>query len=163
MYLPQAVASEPAEELLAESGITRVVRVGGTFRRPVRPFTATVQSFLQHLWDQGIRCIPEPLGYDDQGREILGYVEEDVPVEPLPFWATAKPVLIGLAPLIRRLHGVSAVLAMASRRSYDSSTARFWSYGATEKWLANRAAPSAKRTAPKTTTQSPKRVPATPP
>jgi hypothetical protein len=70
----------------------------------VRPFTATVQAFLRHLCEQGIDFVPEPLGYDDQGREILRFVPGDVPVEPLPEWATTDDVLVELARLIRRLH-----------------------------------------------------------
>lgn len=84
--------------------MTRVVRVGDTVRRPVRPFTATVQAYLRHLWAQGIDFVPQPLGYDDHGREVLSFVPGAVPVEPLPDWATGEEVLVELARLIRRLH-----------------------------------------------------------
>lgn len=77
-------------------------------RRPVRPFTGTVQAFLRHLWERGVDFVPEPLGYDAQGREVLGFVPGDVPVEPLPPWATTEPVLADLARLIRRLHDAAA-------------------------------------------------------
>jgi hypothetical protein len=100
--------TEPDEQLLAEGGITRVVRVGDTVRRPVRPFTGTVQAFLRHLCDQGIEFVPEPLGYDDQGREVLRFVPGEVPLEPLPDWATTETVLAELARLIRRLHDAAA-------------------------------------------------------
>jgi hypothetical protein len=99
---------EADEEVLADQGVTRVVRVGSTVRRPVRPFTATVQTFLVHLWGSGVRCIPEPLGYDEQGREVLSYLDGDVPAEPLPDWATADSVLVGLAEMIRALHEAAA-------------------------------------------------------
>lgn len=98
----------PHEQVLAENGLTRVVRVGDTVRRPARPFTATVQAFLQHLWSQGVQFVPEPLGYDEQGREVLRYVPGDVPVEPLPEWATGEQILVELAYLIRRLHDAAA-------------------------------------------------------
>ena len=94
----------PDEQVLAEGGVTRVVRVDDTVRRPVRPFTATVQAFRRHLWAQGVDFVPEPLGYDDRGREVLRFVPGDVPVEPLPDWATHEAVLAELARLIRRLH-----------------------------------------------------------
>jgi len=83
--------TQPDEQVLAEGGVTRVVRLGDTVRRPVRPFTGTVQSFLRHLRAQGVEFVPEPLGYDDQGREVLRFVPGDVPLEPLPNWATTKP------------------------------------------------------------------------
>ena len=100
--------TRPDEQVLADGGITRVVRVGDTVRRPVRPFTATIQSFLGHLWAQGIDFVPEPLGYDEQGREVLRFVPGDVPVEPLPGWATTETVLVELARLIRKLHDAAA-------------------------------------------------------
>lgn len=78
--------------------------MGETVRRPCRPFTATVQAFLRHLRSQGINFVPEPLGYDDEGREVLSFVEGDVPDEPLPDAVWAEGVLGALAGLIRRLH-----------------------------------------------------------
>lgn len=99
--------ADPDEQVLAEDGVTRVVRVGDTVRRPVRPFTATVQAFLGHLWSQGVDVVPEPLGYDELGREVLRYVPGEVPLEPLPAWATSEEVLVALARLISRLHNAA--------------------------------------------------------
>ena len=70
------------EVVLADDGVTHVVRVGDTVRRPVRPFTATVQAYLTHLHKRGFHDAPEALGYDEQGREVLSYVTGDVPTEP---------------------------------------------------------------------------------
>ena len=92
------------EELLASDGVTHVVRIGDTVRRQIRPFTASVHAFLTHLHSSGFTAAPEPLGYDQQGREILSFVPGEVPVEPLPDWATAPEVLVALARLVRRLH-----------------------------------------------------------
>ncbi|MDP9393363.1 MAG: aminoglycoside phosphotransferase family protein [Actinomycetota bacterium] len=91
-------------EVLATEGLTRVVRIGDTVRRPVRPFTATIHAYLAHLRSRGFTDAPEPLGYDDEGREVLSYVAGDVPVEPLPDYATTTDVLLTLAAMIRRLH-----------------------------------------------------------
>ena len=41
------------EELLASDGVTHVVRIGDTVRRPIRPFTATVHAYLRHLHGSG--------------------------------------------------------------------------------------------------------------
>ena len=92
------------EELLAGDGLTRVVRVGRTVRRTPRPSTATVHAFLRHLHDAGFTDVPEPLGWDEQGREVLSFVEGDVPDNPLPAAATGVDVLEALGRLIRRLH-----------------------------------------------------------
>jgi Ser/Thr protein kinase RdoA (MazF antagonist) len=62
---------------------------------------------LAHLRRSGIDFVPEPLGYDDQRREVLSFVDGDAPTEPLPPWATTDDVLVHLARLLRRLHDAS--------------------------------------------------------
>ncbi|MBO0835590.1 MAG: aminoglycoside phosphotransferase family protein, partial [Actinobacteria bacterium] len=63
------------EELLPGGNVTRgVVRVGDTVRRPTGPWTASVQDLLLHLKSAGFQGAPEPLGFDDQGREVLRFV-----------------------------------------------------------------------------------------
>jgi Ser/Thr protein kinase RdoA (MazF antagonist) len=98
------VACAVTEETLGSGGVTHVVRVGATVRRPVRPFTATVQAYLGHVRSRGFAACPEPLGYDAEGREVLSYVAGEVPVEPLPGWASTTEVLAELGALVRRLH-----------------------------------------------------------
>lgn len=96
-------------EPLAGDGVTPgIVRIGGTVRRPVRPFTRTVQAYLAHLHHAGFTAAPVPLGTDDQGREVLSFVEGDVPREPLPAKTAGDDVLAALARLIRALHAASA-------------------------------------------------------
>jgi hypothetical protein len=51
-----------------------VVRVGHTVRRPAGPWTPTIHALLRHIRDRGFDLAPEPLGYDDSGREILTYI-----------------------------------------------------------------------------------------
>ncbi|GAA4073306.1 hypothetical protein GCM10022214_32140 [Actinomadura miaoliensis] len=90
---------------LVGDGVTPgIVRIGDTVRRPVRPFTATIQAFLAHLHSAGFTAAPMPLGVDEQGREVLSFVPGDVPREPLPAEATSEAVLVALARLVRRLH-----------------------------------------------------------
>jgi hypothetical protein len=94
-----------AEHPLVGEGVTRgIVRVGDTVRRPVRPFTATVHAYLAHLRRAGFTAAPEPLGFDEHGREILAYVPGAVPRAPLPDETAGEAVLVALARLIRRLH-----------------------------------------------------------
>ncbi|HEX7995363.1 MAG TPA: hypothetical protein VF506_15680 [Streptosporangiaceae bacterium] len=72
-------------ELLLGDGVTEgIVRIGDTVRRPLRPFSLTVQAYLAHLRDAGFTGAPLPLGVDEQGREVLSYVPGDVPRNPLP-------------------------------------------------------------------------------
>lgn len=97
------------EQPLAGDGVTPgVVRLGGTVRRPVRPFTATVQAYLSHLHQAGFTAAPVPLGVDERNREVLSFVPGDVPREPLPDEACTDDALAALARLIRALHEASA-------------------------------------------------------
>jgi Phosphotransferase enzyme family len=97
-------AEDRSEQVLATGGVTHVVRVGGTVRRTPRPTTASVHALLRHVRARGFLDVPEPLGWDEQGREVLSYVEGDVPDDPLPPEATTDEVLAALARLVRRLH-----------------------------------------------------------
>ena len=50
-----------------------VVRVGDTVRRPTGPWTPAVHALLVHLNAVGFCGAPRPLGFDEQGREVLSY------------------------------------------------------------------------------------------
>jgi len=96
-------------ELLTGDGVTQgIVRIGDTVRRPLRPFSLTVQAYLAHLRDAGFTGAPLPLGVDEQGREVLSFVPGDVPRNPLPPQTAGDDVLAALARLIRKLHQASA-------------------------------------------------------
>ena len=95
-------------ERLPHEGVTEVWRFGATVRRPCRPFTATVQAYLRHLRSRGVDFVPEPLGYDESGWEILAFVEGEVPDEPVPDTVWPDEILGSLARLIRRLHDAAA-------------------------------------------------------
>jgi Ser/Thr protein kinase RdoA (MazF antagonist) len=101
MGSPVTDAEEDRAEPMVGDGVTPgIVRIGDTVRRPVRPFTATIQAYLAHLHQAGFTAAPVPLGVDEQGREMLSFVPGDVPREPLP----GEDVLAALARLIHRLH-----------------------------------------------------------
>jgi len=96
-------------ELLTGDGVTRgIVRIGDTVRRPLRPFSLTVQAYLAHLRDAGFSGAPLPFGVDEQGREVLSFVAGYVPRNPLPPETAGDEVLVALARLIRALHEASA-------------------------------------------------------
>ncbi len=96
-------------EPLIGDGVTQgIVRIGDTVRRPLRPFSLTVQAYLAHLRDAGFTGAPLPLGVDEQGREVLSFVPGDVPRNPLPPETAGDEVLVALARLIRALHEASA-------------------------------------------------------
>jgi hypothetical protein len=84
-----------------------VVRVGDTVRRPVREWSASVDAFLDHLAAVGFGGAPRRLGRDDQGREVLTFIEGEVAVPPFPEWAASEELLVSVAELQRAMHDAS--------------------------------------------------------
>ncbi|GAB3436702.1 protein kinase family protein [Flindersiella endophytica] len=92
-------------ELLTGAGEGREVwRVGGTVRRAVGPQTPAVHALLRHLEAVGFEGAPRVLGFDEQGREVLTYVEGE------PGWNGPYDdrTLAETARTIRRFHDVVA-------------------------------------------------------
>ena len=57
-------------------------RVGRTVRRPTGPWTPAVHELLGWLADEGLGGIPHVSGLDEDGREIVSYIEgRGVPVD----------------------------------------------------------------------------------
>lgn len=62
-------------EVLEGGAVGGATRIGRTVRRPTGPWTPAVHELLAHLRERGLRGVPAVEGIDDQGREILSYVE----------------------------------------------------------------------------------------
>jgi Phosphotransferase enzyme family len=84
------------------------VRVGDTVRRPAGASRMAVRELLLHLEAVGFDGAPRHLGVDDQDREVLSWIEGDVPVPPYPAWAMTDRALADLGWLVRRLHEATA-------------------------------------------------------
>ena len=82
----------------------RVTRVGGTVRRPQSSGSPAVHALLRHLEAKGFDGAPRHLGEDQEGREVLTWVEGEVPIEPTPAWAWTDGALVSVAQLLRRYH-----------------------------------------------------------
>ncbi len=50
------------------------VRIGPTVRRATGPWTPTIHAVLAELHRIGLRDVPEVFGFDERGREALGYL-----------------------------------------------------------------------------------------
>ncbi|GAB3284493.1 phosphotransferase [Kineosporia babensis] len=82
----------------------KVFRVGDTVRRPWRPHTPATHALLEHLAQVAPGVAPVPLGQDEQGREVLGWLAGDVAIPPFPAWSFEDFYLISLGRLLRRIH-----------------------------------------------------------
>ncbi|HET6873176.1 MAG TPA: phosphotransferase [Acidimicrobiales bacterium] len=101
------------EEVLLEGGNmdSGVVRVGDTVRRRTGPWTPSVHRLLRALESAGFTGSPRPIGVDDQGREILSYIE-GTPVWPHRFDLVRDDddALAEIASLIAEFHRISTTL-----------------------------------------------------
>ncbi|NJP88944.1 aminoglycoside phosphotransferase family protein [Nonomuraea sp. FMUSA5-5] len=110
-------------EILQDFAHRRVVRVGDTVRRPIHPWTPAVHVLLRHLETAGFPYSPRVLGIDEEGREILTYIEGESGPQG---WVKVVEDggLVSLALLLRDYHD-----AVAGFRLPDGLT---WSSGETE-------------------------------
>ncbi len=107
------------EEKLAGGNMTAVSRVGDTVRRDAGPWTKQVHMLLAHLRAKGIQEVPAPLGYDQQGREILTFIPGRAGHSPLPEIRT-DAVLISAAQLLRRIHDATEDIAPSHRSGWQA-------------------------------------------
>lgn len=87
-----------------------VVRDGATVRRVAGPWTAQVQALMRGLRARGVAVVPEPLGLDDQGREVIEYIDGDVGVYPMPQWIWSDELLVDVAQAMGAIHDASTQL-----------------------------------------------------
>jgi hypothetical protein len=83
------------------NGLTEVQRVGNTIRRATGPWTPAVHALLQHLEAVGFDAAPRVLGIDEQGREVLTFVEGEETT-----WSDDELAVAGR--LVRRYHDAVA-------------------------------------------------------
>ncbi len=79
--------------------LTVVTRIGDTVHRARRAWSVEVQRLLAHVRDRGFLLAPEPLGFDDHGREVVRYIEGDTSATvspwPGPLWSDELLVDVG--------------------------------------------------------------------
>jgi hypothetical protein len=94
-----------SETVLEGGDLNHVVKVGYTVRRPQAEWSPAVHALLLHFEAVGFDGAPRFLGVDEQGREILSFVEGDPGLAPVP---ADDAVLVALGRLLRRMHDAVA-------------------------------------------------------
>lgn len=103
------------------------VRVGQTVRRTSYSWSPAVLDLLRHLESEGFTGAPRALGFDEQGREVLTYIEGEVgrgeggfiPDQGgrfdarVPDYVWRDEVLVHLGALIRAYHDAAATFPWA--------------------------------------------------
>lgn len=91
------------------------VRIDDTVRRATGPWTPAVHSLLQHLERVGF-VAPKPLGFDDQGREVLSFLPGNTvgARSPWPVWVHSDDALVQVAGWLRAYHAAVADFVPAS-------------------------------------------------
>ncbi|MEV4640087.1 phosphotransferase [Actinoplanes sp. NPDC049548] len=90
-----------AERLEGGNNADEVLRIGDTVRKPWTAATPAVHAFLRHLAAKGVEAVPEVVGRDEQGRQVLRYVP-GVLGELAPPMTSAE--LVRLGGVVRALH-----------------------------------------------------------
>lgn len=90
-----------SETVLRGGDLNLVVRIGDTVRRPVGPWSPAVHALLRHFEAVGFGGAPRFLGIDDEGREILSYVEGEAAFAPVP---PGDEAIVAIGQLLRRMH-----------------------------------------------------------
>jgi hypothetical protein len=95
---------DATEQELPRGDVTEgVVRVGPTVRRPHHPQSIAIAHYLDHLERTGFDGSPRYLGRDDQGRDVLSFIEGDVAAASPERWAADEGLLVSVAILVVRL------------------------------------------------------------
>jgi hypothetical protein len=99
---------------LVGGDINVVVRVGDTVRRPPEP--VGVVALLEWYEYVGFEGAPRYLGIDDQGREMLTFVEGEPAFAPVP---SSDRVVAAIGRLLRRAHDAQEGFAPPDDAGWD--------------------------------------------
>lgn len=95
---------------LSGGTLSTVVRVGDTVRRTAGDWTPVVHALLRHVRARGFELAPEPLGWDESGREMLRYVPGETVgwSVPWPAWVRSDDVLTTVGRGLSMYHRAAA-------------------------------------------------------
>lgn len=94
---------ERVSEVLQNDPHRQIVRIGNTVRRPTHAWSETIHALLRHLEEVGFPYSPRFHGVDEEGREVLTYLEGESGPDG---WANVvdEGGLAAMARLLRDYH-----------------------------------------------------------
>jgi Ser/Thr protein kinase RdoA (MazF antagonist) len=95
------------EQTLSGGNMGGAVRVGSTVRKPTQRQSATIRRLITHVRSRGVTWVPEPLGTDEQGRDVWSFIAGEV-VHDHPAWLWSMDVLTIVAKRLRQWHDATA-------------------------------------------------------
>ncbi|MFI5935390.1 phosphotransferase [Actinoplanes sp. NPDC051494] len=98
------------ENRLAGGNTGGAVRVGDTVRREAGAWSPSVHAVLRHLEAEGFTGAPVARGFDERGREVLGYLDGETVGEtrPWPAWVHSDDALRQVGVWLRDYHAAVA-------------------------------------------------------
>ncbi len=104
------MAPEDDEEVLRGGAVNpSVVRIGDTVRRTPSEATPAVHDLLRHLETKGFDGAPRALGFDEDGREVLTFIDGDVSLDDAwPDVLREDSGLVAVVHLLMRFHDAIA-------------------------------------------------------
>ena len=84
--------------------VTMVERIGDTVRRPMGYSSPAVHALLRHLERVGVGGAPRALGVDDEGREVLTYLQDESALRSWPPVLLSDWGIVTLANWLREYH-----------------------------------------------------------
>ncbi|WP_030674418.1 phosphotransferase enzyme family protein [Streptomyces sp. NRRL B-1347] len=100
-----------------------VFRHGALVERPAPRTARALHTHLLALADHGFDAAPIPVGLTEDGREQLTFIPGDVALSPYPHWVMTETALRSVGSLLRRLHDVSAAIAVDADARWPRSLA----------------------------------------
>lgn len=105
------------EEVLTGGNVAdRVVRVGGTVRKPALLQTSGVEAVLEHLAEMQFDGAPRTYGRDGQGRHVVEYIPGELAHAQPP---STLDELLRVGRLIRELHDAMESFVPPSDVTWD--------------------------------------------
>jgi aminoglycoside phosphotransferase (APT) family kinase protein len=99
---------DDAEVRLEGGNTSTVVRVGDTVRRTGGHWTPATEHLLRFVRSVGFTDVPEPLGADDAGRQVVGFVPGDAGAPTPTPWFGTDEALAAAGEWLRRFHAAQA-------------------------------------------------------